>query len=175
MKQTSFLKSAPGAYGGTLMKSRKGRARPRPLSTRETMHLVLRSTQARGDWSFALPRHRVKIRALSDRFGRRYGVRVLSLANVGNHLHFHVQLGNRQLYRPFIRALTGAIALSVTGSGRGRPLPKGRFWDYRPFTRVIQGFRALLGIRDYLEINRLEGLGVPRAKARIWIARARGS
>src|SRR4051812_1508681 len=101
------------------------------------MHLVLRSTKAKGEWSFKRAANEKKIQAILQRFSARYGVRVLSLANVGNHLHFQIRLTNRHTYRPFIRAITSAIAMAVTGASRWKPLkkePKDRFWDYRPFT-----------------------------------------
>jgi hypothetical protein len=172
MKQLALLKNENSAYGGELMKERKGRARPRPLSTSETMHLVLRSTKAKGDWSFARTKNRRAINAILNRFAKRYGVRVLSYANVGNHLHFHVKLSNRFLYRPFIRALTGAIAMAVTGTSRWKKLKteaKDKFWDYRPFTRVVKSFCAFLNLRDYIRINRLEGYGYLRAQAEYFV------
>ena len=172
MKQLNLLKNQNSAFGGELLKTRKGRARPRPLSTRETMHVVLRSTKAKGDWSFAKAPNRKKIDAILKRFSRRYGVKVLSYANVGNHLHFHVKLGNRYLYAPFIRALTGAIAMAITGTSRWKRLkraPKDRFWDYRPFTRVVKSFRAFLNLRDYIKINQLEGHGYTRTQARFFV------
>lgn len=143
------------------------------------MHLVLRSSKAKGDWSFKRPQHSTKIRQITDKFAIRYGVRVLSLANAGNHLHFHIKLTNRFTYRPFIRALTAAIAMAVTGASRWNPLKKtakDRFWDYRPFTRVVQSFRALLNLRDYIQINKLEGYGYRRDEARFilsWNAASR--
>lgn len=172
MKQLQLLKRESSAYGGELLKTRKGRSRPRPLDTRHTMHLVLRSTKARGEWSFKRPRNEVKIREIVGKFAARYGVHVLSLANVGNHLHFQVRLTNRQLYRPFIRAVTAAIAMFVTGASRWKPMKKGeRFWDYRPFTRIVTSFRGFLRLRDYIEINRLEGFGNSREQARWLVAR----
>jgi hypothetical protein len=176
MKQLDLLKKENSAYGGELMKTRAGRSRPRPLSTRETLHLVLRSSKAKGGWSFATARNRKEIHSITARFSRKYGVRVLSYANVGNHLHFHVKLANRYLYAPFIRALTGAIAMAVTGCSRWRPLrgiAKGKFWDYRPFTRVVRSFRAFLNLKDYIRINELEGYGVGRARARFLVRRPR--
>src|SRR3712207_2012949 len=113
-KQLSFLKSEPSSYGGTLLKTRQGRSRPRPLATRQTMHLVLRSTKAQGEWSFR--KQDQKIRALIEKHAKRHGVRILRLANVGNHLHFQIQLGYRRTYPAFIRALTGALAMAVTGA-----------------------------------------------------------
>ena len=173
MKQLSLLKNENSAYGGVLLKTRKGRAKPRPLSTRETLHLVLRSTKAKGDWSFAKAQNRKKIDGLLRKFAKKYGVKVLSYANVGNHLHFHVKLSNRYLYAPFIRALTGAIAMAVTGTSRWKRLKreaKDRFWDYRPFTRVVKSFRAFLNLRDYIRINQLEGRGYSRTQARFFVA-----
>jgi REP element-mobilizing transposase RayT len=169
MKQLNLLKNENSAYGGVLMKTRKGRARPRPLSTRETLHLVLRSTKAKGGWSFAKTQNRKKIDELLRRFAKKYGVKVLSYANVGNHLHFHVKLSNRYLYAPFIRALTGAIAMAITGASRWKP-GKSRFWDYRPFTRVVKSFRAFLNLKDYIRINRLEGCGYSRSQARFVVS-----
>jgi hypothetical protein len=171
MKQLQLLKNEPSAYGGELLKTRKGRARPRPLDTRHTMHLVLRSSKAKGAWSFKQPKNARKIRAILSRFSNRFGVRILSSANVGNHLHIQIKLSNRFTYRPFIRAITAAIAMAVTGTSRWKPLKKenkDRFWDYRPFTRVVQGFRAFLNLHDYVRINKMEGFGYRREIAR-WI------
>lgn len=97
---------------------------------------------------------------------------MLSLANVGTHLHFHIKLLNRQGYYKFIRAVTGAIAMTVSGRNRWTVssqalMASGKFWDYRPFTRVVVGFRDFIGIRDCLEINQIEGLGVSRLQARM--------
>ncbi len=171
--QTSFLKKQPSAYGGILLRTRKGRARPRPLATRQTMHLVLRSSKALGDWSFRKRANELKIQALTARFAKRHGVRVLSLANVGNHLHFHIKLGNRFTYAAFIRALTSAIAMAVTGTSRWKRLKKtakDRFWDYRPFTKIVESFRAYLNLKDYIRINEFEGYGYQRAYAR-WLVK----
>ena len=174
MRQMNLLKQEPKAYGGELMKTRKGRAHPRPLSTRDTMHLVLRSSKARGEWSFRQPSHAKKIRELTTKFSGKYGVKILSAANVGNHLHFHIRLLNRLTYRPFIRALTAAIAMAVTGASRWNPMKrsaKDRFWDYRPFTRVVQSRRGWLTLRDYIHINELEGCGYRRDTARLIVKR----
>jgi hypothetical protein len=94
------------------------------------------------------------------------------MANVGNHLHLHVKLSNRRGYAPFIRALTGAIAMLVSGARRDHGI-EGKFWDYRPFTRVIVSLKAFLNLRDYIAINRLEGFGYRRDDARMIIERRR--
>jgi hypothetical protein len=176
MRQVELLKKEPKAYGGELLKTRAGRQGPRPLVTRDSMHLVLRSSKAVGQWSFKRPHHAAAIRRIVSKFAGKYGVKIFSQANVGNHLHLHIQLTNRYTYRPFIRAITAAIAMAVTGASRWRPLNamtktgKARFWDYRPFTRVMPGYRAFLRLRDYIRINMLEGFGEDRAQASFTVA-----
>jgi hypothetical protein len=44
---------------------------------------------------------------------------------------------------------------------------KDKFWDYRPYTRVVQSFRAFLNLRDYIKINQYEGAGYKREHARM--------
>lgn len=171
--QLSLLSNQKKSFGGELMKTRRGRVGSRPLTTRNTMHLVLRSSKARGEWSMVKPKNRRAIGEIANRFSKKYGIRILSLANVGNHLHFHIQLTNLFTYTPFIRAVTAAIAMAVTGRNRwtideSQDSEKLRFWDYRPFTRVIAGgFKAFLTVRDYVKINKLEGFGFKREVAEI--------
>jgi REP element-mobilizing transposase RayT len=171
MRQMSFFKRQRSDHGGNSFTTRKARARCRPLSTSSTMHLVLRSELARGDWSFRKPKHELKIKELVKKFSQRFGVRVLSMANVGNHLHFQIKLSNRYTYKPFIRALSSSIAMAVTGASRWKKikeLEEKSFWDKRPFTRIIEGFRGFLTLKNYIEVNQLEGLGLSRGEAR-WV------
>jgi REP element-mobilizing transposase RayT len=152
------------------------------------MHLVLRSIAARGEWSFLRAKNKKAIAKILEKFSRRFGVRILSTANVGNHIHLQIQLTSRYTYRPFIRAVTAAIAMAVTGrnrwtSGQKNADPSKRsagqkddgrkikFWDYRPFTRVVIGFKALLGLKDYIRINQFEGAGFGRATAEFFVKR----
>lgn len=170
MKQMDWFKREKEAYGGDLLTKRKERARPRPLSTKDSMHIVLRSTLATGNWSF---RKRPQlIERLIYKYAKKYGVKVYEFANVGNHIHMHVKLGNRFTYAAFIRALTGAIALAVTGANKFKKLAR-RFWDRRPYTRIVKSRRAVLNLRDYMEINELEGDGCPRQDAEAAIKRRR--
>jgi REP element-mobilizing transposase RayT len=174
--QIQLLKKEQTSYGGDLLKTRKGRAGPRPLDTKYTMHLNLRSSKAVGQRSFRTPANEKKIAEIVGRFSKKYSIKIHSMANVGNHLHFQIKLANRFTYKPFIRAITAAIAMAITGASRWKPLkkqPSDHFWDRRPFTRVVQSFKGFLNLRDYIEINQLEGLGANRSEARMIIADAR--
>ncbi len=165
-RQFEFLKKDPGAYGGELYKTRQNRARPRPLSTRHSLHLVLRSTQARGPQAFS--RHEEKINALLQKFSAKHRIHVYSHAVQSNHLHIHlhVPLG-RASYKRFIRGFTAALAMLVTKASRFRPL-KQRFWDQRPFTRLVRSAAAFNRIKKYIRINFLESYGCNRDKARLY-------
>jgi len=183
--QLSLLEKQPLAYGGDLLKTRKGRSGGRPLETRSTIHLVLKSTKAKGDWSFKKPKNENAIKQIIEKFAYKYQIKVISLANVGNHLHFHIKLNKLWTYKPFIRAITSAISMAVTGvnrwtkknlqlsrknsSGAQDHPTKEKFWDNRPFTRVVRSLRALLTLRDYIRINELEGYGYRREDARFLV------
>ncbi len=190
-QQFEFLKKGSDKYGGELLKKRRFRQMGRPISVRHSMHFVLRSSQARGAWSFT--RHRAAIDEILKKFARRNGIALKSYANVGNHLHLHIQLSNRHTYKAFIRAISAAIMMKVTGASRWqkfRPLVRRqlspgakstgsdksqlRFWDLRPFSRIIVGFRALLTITDYITINQHESMGHSRQFARDLIKIDRG-
>jgi hypothetical protein len=177
-KQSSFFNTHAKSYGGILLNTRKGRSTARPLDTKNTMHLVLRSTKATGEWSFKRSKNELKIRHIIQKFSLRFGVQLHSLAVVGNHLHMHFKLTNRYTYRPFIRAVTASIAMAITGMSRWNKIQQKanatssgslksfKFWDYRPFTRVVQSFRARLQLDDYIQINQLENFGYSRISAR---------
>ena len=179
MKQISLLKKENQAYGGDLLKTRKERSRPRPLDTRNSMHLVLRSSKAIGQKSFRTAKNQAKIKSIVAKFAAKNGIKILSLANVGNHLHFHIRLSNRYCYKPFIRAITSAIAMAVSGINRwnrktgatSASCARLKFWDYRPFTRVVFGLRAFLALKDYVQVNQLEGSGFGRISAKLILSR----
>lgn len=199
-KQLALLKNVNSAYGGDLRKTRIGRG-ARPLATRQTMHLVLRSSKATGEWSFRHPRNRRRVKTIITKFANKNGVRILSMANVGNHLHLHIKLSTQFAYGSFIRAITGAIAQAVTGRTRWKHWKHGsgrinhsrarqgfsnhtnptdhigpcrvqnslKFWDYRPFSRIVESWKAVLNLRDYMRLNEIEGGGASRRDARAWI------
>jgi len=171
MKSQGLLKKPMLAYGGELRKKAKGRSH-RPLVFRSgSMHITLKSSQARGSSSFQASHLRKKVAHFVTEFSAKKGVKILSFANVGNHLHLHVKLTNLTLYKAWIRGLTSGLAMASQGlqglkSLKARGL---RFWDHRPFSRVIQSFRHFSNTKSYVEVNLLEGLGMPRYQAELLI------
>ncbi len=158
----------PSAHGGELRRQRSGR-RSRPISTHFSMHLVLRSTLAKGIWSFVRGGNRTIILNLMAKHAVASGVQILSSANASNHLHLHVKVASRRQYKHFVRALAGDIALQMRKiiAIDGTQLPAKNFWDRRPFTTIVATAKYVAKITDYIKINQLEGSGVPRAFARI--------
>jgi len=171
MKQLSLFKKDEMAYGGDLLKKRKGRMHGRPLAVKRTMHVVLKSSLAKGEWSFR--RHKKAIASILEKFAARGGIRLISVANVGNHIHIHLKLGNRRTYAPFIRAITSAIAMKVTGRSRWNKIEGVKFWDRRPFSRIVIGRRGYLTMQDYLRINKYEGDTGNRRLAEYFVRRLR--
>ena len=167
-KQLPMIKKMKSDYGGSLRNTRKGRAHSRPISTKHTMHLVLRSTKATGEWNFRRPKHDKNIRRIIEKFSFVYGIKILSIANAWNHLHLQIKLSNRFTYTAFIRAITGAIAMSITGRSRWTTLKakKEKFWDHRPFTRIVESMRAFVNLTDYIRMNQIESEGFKRDEAR---------
>lgn len=166
-KTTELLKKPLLAYGGDLRKKAKNRGH-RPLVFRSgTMHICLRSTRAVGQHSFLAKNNRTKVKSFVMAFSAKKGVQILSFANVGNHLHLHVKLTNTHLYRAWIRGLTSGLAMLAMGLQGLKRLKnlKQKFWNQRPFSRVIQSFRHFLNTKAYMEINVLEGMGTPRPEA----------
>ncbi len=168
MKQALLLKNEPKEYGGTLLRTRRGRSRPRPLDTKNSMHLVLRSSHAKAGWSFRVGSNPKKVSNILNKFARKYGIKLLAVANVGNHIHIHLKLGSRYGYKPFIRATTAAIAMTITGISRWKKREI-KFWDLRPYTRVVIGREAWARLTKYVRLNQLEGMGYSRETARIVI------
>lgn len=153
MRQMSFAGKAfkrEDRFGGSLL---KGNARTkRTLDTKLPLHVVLRST---GEVSMRLPKLYAKVNAMVEESARKHGVTLYEYANVSNHLHLLVRVKSRRAWSSFIRELAGRIALLA------RTIKRTTFWAYKPFTRVVRGWRkAFRSARDYVTLNRHEAEGV---------------
>jgi REP element-mobilizing transposase RayT len=113
----------PSAYGGVLRNRRQGRG-TRSVSTRFSMHLVLRSSLARGAWSFTQPKNEAMIYRVIGKHAKSTKTEILGIGNAGNHLHLRVQFTSRKRYLCFIRAVTGEIALHIKKIVQTKSSPK---------------------------------------------------
>ena len=161
MKQLDLVKELKNyrkqtrGFGGSLLKGNHPKG-SRPLSSKHAMHIVLRSEIAKRELSMRHPRHRVD--DIVHQQAEKWGVRIYRYANVGNHLHILVRVGSRKLYQGFIRSIAGLIARSVLNSQRGRSSQQ-KFWQARPFTRVVRWGRDYIRAKDYVVLNAREALG----------------
>ncbi len=153
-------------FGGSLTTKRAHRT-ARPLSTKYPIHVILRSSQAQGVKSFWHKGNKEFIKQALKKYSKRWSIEVLSCANVGNHIHLLIKLSHRYSYEKFIKSLTGAISLRLTKWNKNRGERGEKFWDFKPYTRLIIGFFAKLRMQDYMDINQLEGPEVKRLEARM--------
>jgi putative transposase len=143
-------------FGGMLL---KGNAKvKRPLSTKEPIHLVLKSHLAFGGRSFLLKKNYGKIDSIIRRSAKSNGIKIYHFVNVGNHLHLVIKVDRknattgRLAFRSFIRSVTGLVARHVVGAERndGKGI---KFWQSRPFTRILSWGRDFNFIARYMGKN----------------------
>ncbi len=218
-----FDEPGPRFFGGRLLHGR--RRKQRPLATREAIHLVFRSSYAKGATSFLKSYNKKPIEQIIEKTAAKYGVKIYRKSLAGNHVHLVLRITNRKLYNTFIRVMTSKIASHIM-KGKSfaefkagllaqrsqkmqaeakhetfpKSLPKSlptslseltqvatqaathevqgkgqRFFQFRPFSRVLSWGRDYLTCCNYVVQNTLEALGFiayqPRGRCRYanWI------
>ena len=142
-------------FGGAYLKNSNPKEK-RPVSTKRCMHLVLRSLKAKAEFSFL--RRDQKIKKIIGAQAVHFGVKIYRMANGGNHLHLIILPRSREAFKGFIRSISGLIARTVLHAEKGNAKNL-RFWDKRPFTRIIEWGREYRTVCRYLLQNTLEALG----------------
>ncbi|MFL5815287.1 MAG: transposase [Bdellovibrionia bacterium] len=176
-KKDSFLpgfeKSSGASHGGEL--SRGKRKTLRPIDSKQALHVVLRSSKARGNLSMLHPKHCNAVEKYVQKTAQRWGVRIYRFANVGNHLHLLIKVPSRSAWKSFSREIAGGIAQIVTGAKKGEALKRHSdaslpesaqrgFWDHLLFTRIVNFGRDFKIVSAYLIKNLFEAAGVPMRK-----------
>jgi REP element-mobilizing transposase RayT len=142
-------------FGGSLLKKLHAKT-ARPFKKNNPIHLVLRSTKARGKNSFLS--HTRWIDSQIKNISKACGVKIERYENVGNHLHILLRSTRRESVRAFLRGITSTIARKFTGARRGVE-KKLKFWDALPFSRLIKGHSAYKVVQEYFNKNRIEAIG----------------
>ena len=155
--QLSFDKKLKKKYGrvthgGTETKGK--RKEFRPLSTKRTIHLVLKSDKAKGKLSFLTHKNKPMIEKILESKAKKFGIKLAEHANVGNHLHIKLRIQSRISFQKFLKSITTLIARKITGAKKGQRF--GRFWQGLAFTRVLTSAFEELQLRGYIEANRLQ-------------------
>lgn len=144
-----FNDKKQAAFGGSLLKSNP--KTKRPLSTRDPVHLVLRSLKARGKMSFQ--RKPSEAKRVFYKTAEKYGIRIYKYANAGNHFHVILRIYQRFLWKAFICELTSRLA-ALMGAAAG-------FWTGRPFTRIVFGWgKNFRNAINYVVLNQMEAAGI---------------
>jgi hypothetical protein len=156
-KQTAFemfKQKDVKEFGGSLL---KGNPKcKRIISIKKCMHLVMRSEMAHGKHS--LWRFERQISDIISKQAKKAGVKVYKQANGGNHLHMTVLPRSRPAFNQFIRSISGLVARTVLGAERGNAKSI-KFWDKRPYTKIVEWGREFKAVSHYLLQNTLEALG----------------
>jgi hypothetical protein len=158
----TFKKHFRTEHGGSLHKGKRKEARP--LVTKRPMHLVFRSSRARGAWSFLHSRNHQVVKKLASDASQAFDVKIHQIANSGNHLHLVVKGKDRSGLQGFLRTFPALLARRITGAKKGSP--RGRFWDALAYTRVINWGREFVVLQRYLLRNDLEAIGFMRHSER---------
>jgi REP element-mobilizing transposase RayT len=113
------------SHGGSLRQERAGRS-ARPLSTRDSIHLVFKANREVVRGGFRQSRRFALIHHLVQKYKFKFYVKVEQLSIQGDHLHLLIRTTRRSNYQSFFRVVAGQIAqqfekeglltLSVTGT-----------------------------------------------------------
>ena len=164
--QLSFFKTDI-TFGGSLLRNSHARE-PRPLSTKNFLHIVLKSDVAKKTETkdLRLTSKKIKVESIIKGRAKDFGVRIHSHAIASNHIHLLISFKSRRQYMHWIRRLTGLIARLMLGAEKGNP-SNTAFWSYRPFTRIVYWGRDFRSVAAYIGRNALEAIGftdyIPRS------------
>jgi len=163
-KQLKLFRKEGIVFGGNHQKGNP--TKKRPFSKKCDVHLVLKSKYAVGERSFLRVHNRKDIKAIIERYAKRFYISIKRNINVGNHIHLLIHTPTPQMQRRFLRTTTAMIARHVMNAHKGSPSPVKQFWDARPFTRLVHWGRAYRAVICYLSLNSLEAIGFTKASAR---------
>ncbi len=165
--------TAKGAHGGDHTYGK--RKTKRPFDPKQALHVVLKSSKAKGQYSMLHPQHCNHIRKLMTRLKTRWQIAVYRYANVGNHLHLLIRAKSLADWQGFIREFSGGIAMIVTGAKKSHGLARSKskevcesakrgFWDHLVFTRIVRFGKDFIAVAEYVLKNLWEAAGIPVRK-----------
>lgn len=153
-------------HGGIVTKGH--RKLERPLSTKKWIHLILKSDKAEGALSFLRPTNKIIVHRIIHGKAKKFGVKIATGANVGNHIHLKIRIQNRESFQKFLKAITCLIARKVTGARKGKKF--GRFWQGLAFTRVLTSSLEELNLKGYIKANQIEAKKGKQARTKFLTA-----
>jgi len=182
-KQTKLFKKMnshkQSRFGGSLLKGSHPKTK-RPFLPHLALHVVLKMNPKICDESDPKVFTRKslfvfmnEIDSVLQEQSRRHKIRVLGAANSGNHLHLVIQAPSKEHLTSFLKAFSGRVAQIVQGEKleKSRKSFKEKFWEARPYSRLVSFGTDLKGLLRYIGINVTETvLGISREGTRAMFA-----
>ncbi|MEK6774408.1 MAG: transposase [Bdellovibrionota bacterium] len=187
-QQTEFQKTNwkhRYSYGGQLRNCRQGRG-SRVLTRKAPIHLVFKANKEVLRGGFRTYRRYFLIQKLVDIYAKKFFVKIEQITVQSDHLHLLIRINKRSQAQNFFRVFAGQVSQRLKQEGlvnfslaqksaTDTPLdtPKNsrhrkKLWKYRPFTRVVKGWKPYQIVRNYIQLNEKEALGViPYRKERL--------
>ena len=129
------------------------------------MHVILRSSIAKGKMSFLSKSHSRKILSIINKNRKRFGIRIYSISINSNHIHILLKLQYRNSFAKFMKSISSIIARFMLGVKKGKAKSK-QFWDNRPYSRIVEWGKAYYGVKAYILQNIKEAKGLCEYKPR---------
>ena len=166
-KQGSFFRPSGVfklSHGGELRKKKRGRGF-RPLSTKDPLHLVLKVAQYRlRNKSLRAPRSFKLVLEIINKYAKHFAVKIEQISVQNDHIHLLIRTSSRKRYQHFFRVIAGQSAqrFEMEGLLKTTVTDTPKLWKYRPFSRVVKGWKSYNVVRNYIQLNEKEVLGIIR-------------
>ena len=152
-------------HGGSLRKSSKGRT-ARPLSGKEPLHLVFKINKAAVRGGLRSSKNFQLLRFLVKKYSIKFFVKIEQISIQTDHIHLLIRASRRSHFQNFFRVLAGQFSQRLTDT-LDRKYKGPKIWKYRPFSRVVRGWKPYKIVRDYIQLNECEATGRPYSKMRL--------
>ncbi|MEZ0393371.1 MAG: transposase [Pseudobdellovibrionaceae bacterium] len=137
------------SFGGELLKGK--RKAKRPLSTKQPLHLILKSCE-----KLVFVPTNLSLEKLIHSQAQKFNLKIYELAINWSHIHLIIKIKERENYNQFIRSLCSILTAKIRAQ---RPHLKTLF-VLRPFTRIISWGRDFKSVVNYLILNQMEAQGL---------------
>ncbi len=137
-------KQNKSAFGGHLLKNSNAKT-ARPLSGSSYMKIILklRPTGLSQRWGKNIKARTLKV---TKSTGQKHRVQIKELKWSNGQLRLIIRLTRKKRYAPFIRSLSGSIALQLSGANKFNALSES-FWQSRPWTCILATYKENFEIK----------------------------
>lgn len=155
MKQQTLFKIEKKEFGGSLLENK--RKTKRMLSPNCPIHLIFKADISK---SKSLLKHKAFIDCELEKWSDRFNVEIMSRAICADHIHLEVRFVLEKAYKNFVRTFTARTAQTLKVK-----------WTTRPYTRIVGYGKAEFILRNYIQQNHEEAMGLRQYKPRSRIAK----